>query len=136
MAGAKTKLTLERQKTICNALIGGQTYEIAAHLAGIQEGTLHDWRRKGDKGRAPYAAFSKAVTRARAECERRMVANLVTIAIDGQDERNRLEATKHYLTCANPKSWAKTHKNEHTGKDGAPLLDMIEISAKLARLEK
>lgn len=69
MAGRKTKLTAEVAETICSALKEGAYVETAAQAAGIHVDSLYYWLDRGLKGEEPYAAFSEAVMRARAEAE-------------------------------------------------------------------
>jgi hypothetical protein len=80
-----TKLTPDRQDTICKALARGQYLETAAALAGISVSTLRDWIRSGsrlademednprelDEQETRLLQFSAAAKRALAEGEAR-----------------------------------------------------------------
>ena len=70
MAGRKTKLTPNRQRTICEVMRDGGTYAAAAAQAGICESTLHDWRRYGaEEESGIYRDLVDALDRAIAEGE-------------------------------------------------------------------
>jgi hypothetical protein len=64
---------------ICADLELGVPEKYAAEANGVDESTFHEWIKKGDQGRAPYAAFCRTVSRSRA----RMVINLLARALAG-----------------------------------------------------
>ena len=67
MAGRRPKLTPETENVILRALELGLSYKDAAAIAGINEATLHTWRRKGRETRGqPYRAFHERVEAANA----------------------------------------------------------------------
>lgn len=59
-------MTPETQRAICESIALSIPNKYAAEEAGIDEDTFALWMRKGREGRAPYEAFYRAVTRARA----------------------------------------------------------------------
>jgi len=64
--GRPTKLTQDVERAICANLALSIPDKYAAEEAGIDDITFQLWIRRGREGRPPYAAFYKAVTRARA----------------------------------------------------------------------
>jgi hypothetical protein len=98
----------------------------AAEANGIAEDTFHLWMRQGVKGIKRYAAFYKAVTRARA----RAVANMHVRALDGGKGSASalwfLERRFHY-------EYGLRHRIEHASTD--PLTSMSDAELEEA-LEK
>jgi hypothetical protein len=60
------RITPELTEAICQKLELSVPEKYAAQAAGVPERTYYRWVQLGEKGRAPYAAFVAAVTRARA----------------------------------------------------------------------
>ena len=70
MAGRKTKLTPERRRIICDAIRDGASYSAAAAAAGIDQSTLHTWRRLGDEEEVgPHRTLVDELALAEAEGE-------------------------------------------------------------------
>ena len=70
MAGRKTKLTPERRRIICAAIRDGASFAAAAAAAGIDQSTLHTWRRLGDEEEAgPYRTLVDELALSEAEGE-------------------------------------------------------------------
>ncbi len=76
-AGRPTKLTPETQRAICESIALSIPNKYAAEEAGIDEDTFALWMRKGREGRAPYAAFCRAVTRARASAVKSLTVRVL-----------------------------------------------------------
>ncbi len=78
-AGRPTKLTPEVQRAICESIALSIPYKYAAEEAGIDEDTFALWMRKGrePRARAPYAAFYRAVTRARASAVKSLTVRVL-----------------------------------------------------------
>ncbi len=76
-AGRPTKLTPEIQRAICESVALSIPHKYAAEEAGIHEDTFALWMRKGSEGRAPYAAFYRAVTRARASAVKSLTVRVL-----------------------------------------------------------
>lgn len=76
MAGRPTKLTPEVTASIVADLEAGHYIETAAESAGVHVTTLYRWMADGAKGIEPYAAFHEAVTRAKADGEKDLVATV------------------------------------------------------------
>ena len=67
MAGWRPKLTAETENLILGALALGLSYKDAAAIAGVDETTLHRWRKIGREGRRPpYRQFHQRVEAANA----------------------------------------------------------------------
>ena len=75
--GRPTKLTPELEAAICESVALAIPNKYAAEEAGINESTFELWMRKGREGRAPYAAFYKAVTRARARAVKSLTVRVL-----------------------------------------------------------
>lgn len=70
-----SKLTLEVQKRLTEAIKAGNYYEAACGFAGIGYSTFRRWMLRGEKAKSgKYRQFWEAVTRAELEAEVRMVA--------------------------------------------------------------
>jgi hypothetical protein len=76
-AGRPTKLTAEVQRAICESIALSIPNKYAAEEAGIDENTFVLWMGKGREGRAPYAAFYRAVTRARASAVKSLTVRVL-----------------------------------------------------------
>ena len=67
MAGRCSKLTAETENLILGALALGLSYKDAAALAGVDETTLHRWRKIGrESRRPPYRQFHQRAEAANA----------------------------------------------------------------------
>lgn len=75
--GRPTKLTPEAQRAICESIALSIPNKYASEEAGIDEDTFALWMRKGREGRAPYAAFYRAVTRARASAVKSLTVRVL-----------------------------------------------------------
>ena len=121
--GKKPILTPKIQKTIIDAILGGNYMETAAEYAGIHKSTLFDWLAKGrdaqDGHNIPngplYADFADAITRARAQVEVRMVGLVQKAAIDNW------QAATWYLERTRPRTYGRLDRQEITGAEGQPL---------------
>jgi hypothetical protein len=71
--GRPTRLTAAVQAAICANLELALPLKLAAEAEGIPEMTVHHWIESGKEGREPYAAFSEAVTRAKAKAAKNLV---------------------------------------------------------------
>lgn len=81
MAGRPTKLTLEVQEKICDAIKGGNHQVVAAAYAGIGESTYYAWLERGVKNKSgEYVEFVEAVKKAQADAETRNVLLIQTAA--------------------------------------------------------
>ena len=71
MAGRRSKLTGEAEDAIVEAVSLGLSYKAAAAIAGVDETTLHRWRKRGrDSGRQPYRQFCQRIDAAQASTAR------------------------------------------------------------------
>jgi len=121
--GRPSKLTPQVQKTICDALEYGQTYEAAAALAGITSSTVRLWLSKaeGPDPAKDVAAFSAAVQRARGVAERRAL-DMVWAAGRGW------QAGAWFLERSNPAVWGRPWRTQSTDTElpDDPLREMME----------
>ena len=82
MAG-KTKLTDAIEKTICDAVAVGLTYESAGEYAGVSRRTVRYWMEWGEqKPHSRYAAFLHAVQQANARARINLLAKIQKAAGD------------------------------------------------------
>lgn len=122
MAGRNSKYTPEVVEQIVNTIATGVPKKYAAMYAGIGESTLYAW--ENGKGGIPSAAvreFRESIMRAEAAG---VVSRLARITKAGQN--GDIKADQWYLEHVHADAFAATTKNEHTGKDGAPLKVVIE----------
>jgi hypothetical protein len=75
--GRPTKLTPDVERAICANVALSIPDKYAAEEAGIDDSTFQLWMRRGREGRAPYAAFYRAVTRARASAVRSLTIRVL-----------------------------------------------------------
>ncbi len=116
MAGRKTKLTPERQRTITDALERGHYARAACALAGIDESTYYRWLERGRKARrGRYRAFCEAVDQAEAKAE-----NIAVLALQREVLRGDMRAVTFYLERRYPARWGRT-VTELTGPEGGPV---------------
>ena len=108
----------------CDALMRGLPKRHAAAVAGISEGTYHDWRRRGEAGEEPYAAFMQRVYEAEAQLQDDLLQTVKHMAL-GLDKTaragERLKAAQFLLERRWPQDWAQTKAVELTGADGGPV---------------
>lgn len=74
--GAKTKCTPELQERFIFSYARTGVVRIACDYAGIKEATYYDWLQKAVNGLSPYAEFSEACAKAKAERAHQLVAHL------------------------------------------------------------
>ena len=104
--GRPTKLTLERQQKICDALRGGNFLHTAASYAGINNDTLHTWLRRGEREASGiYRGFYDAVQAAQADCEVAAVAGIKKAGFGGE-----WTALAWLLERKFPDRWAMVHR--------------------------
>ena len=75
-----TVYTARLGREICAQVEGGVTMRVAAQTAGVARSTLYSWLELGREGRAPYAAFRDRLERAQAQCEIRVMQQIVEAA--------------------------------------------------------
>ena len=82
--GRPTKLNAYVQKTICQAISLGATYEIAASCAEIPVNTMYHWLARGRRGDGEiYEAFFKAVKKAEGGGAVACLSKIIKAANDG-----------------------------------------------------
>lgn len=110
--GRSTKLDDLVEKRVLDALKAGHSYAAAAKAAGIDEWTLHHWRRLGREGDERYSQFSQRVDRADQEAEDRCVQVLKS-ALEGEDMKLAVDTAWKWLARRRPQDWAeKKHEAE------------------------
>ena len=102
----ETKLDDLRSKRICDALRKGHSYAAAARAGGIDESTLHDWRRRGRDGEPLFSEFSERVDRADQEAEDRCVEVLQS-ALLGDDAKLATDTAWKWLARRRSLQWAE-----------------------------
>ena len=112
-AGRKSKDTPENRQTIINAVEQGVPYRHACAMAGLSEDTFARMREKS-------AEFAEAIKAA----EGRAVAG--RLARIRMAENDHWQAAAWWLERKYPQEFGKTvQEQQHTGKDGAPLVIAI-----------
>lgn len=111
--GRPTKLTAELTERIAYAVERGLTWEVAAQAVGVHEGTLLEWRKRGeqehDEGRdTVFANLYRELTRARATAEERLVDAVLRAAT--KDDYPDWRAAAWLLERSRPERWASTAK--------------------------
>jgi hypothetical protein len=81
--GRKTILNAELTQRIIDLIAQGCDQKTACSICGIGERTFHEWKEKGLEGKAPYADFFDAVSKARNEFKRALIACVVLGARGG-----------------------------------------------------
>jgi len=123
--GRPTKLTLEVQVTIVQAIHGRSPRETAARYAGIDRSTFYRWLERGDpdgeaEADAPFRDFRDAVERALVETEVKAVAQIAKAA------ESRWQAAAWYLErVVNPAVYGRK-RVEITGPDGEPVAVRVQ----------
>lgn len=123
--GRPSKLTEERQETICEALRKGVSIEGACQLAGVSDRAYYKWRERGKgelqrveeghqncrvrKDEKPYVQFFQETTRAIGESEEYLVEKIYEAAPETPNAALRL------LERRFPERWSKKQKVEHSG---------------------
>lgn len=115
--GRPSKLTEERQKTICDLIRAGNTRECAAGCAGIGRTTFFRWlEENGD--------FRDAVEKADADAEARNV-----MIIQKAAQAGTWQAAARWLEARRPRDWQRRERTEVTGvpqeQGGSPLMLVI-----------
>lgn len=103
--GRPTTLTDKIADEICSLLEEGNYLETAAQSVGVSVNTVYSWLRQGAAGTEPFAAFSQAVTRARAQAEVEAVRTLRK----GDGEATSFgpaKAAAHFLAVTRPERFA------------------------------
>ena len=123
MAGRKTKLTPELQKTITDIMRAGNYAKVAVEAAGINADTYYEWLKRGkaDKERGKksiYSEFSDEIERAAAIAEAAHVGRIATAGNNGS-----WQASAWLLERKYGERWGRNDKlrQEITGANGAPL---------------
>jgi transposase len=150
--GRRTKLTVEVQKKIVDALSAGNYFEVACAYAGIAQQTGQEWLARGrdEHCHRPtnqlYAAFADAVEKAQADEEAGTIARIKKAAMGGEViyERTVLKPSGETVTerrYSGPDwtadawrqerkhytRWGRKERREITGKDGDPLTPLITV---------
>lgn len=115
--GRKTRLTLDRQEKIINAIRAGAYIETAAAAAGINKTSLYAWLKKGERYPGTiFSAFADAVNAALAQAEMRDVLAISKAAGEGD-----WRAAAWRLERKFPGRWGQTTRTQISGPDGGPV---------------
>lgn len=97
----------------------GNYIETAAEHAGLSKVTVYNWKKRGEDGEEPYAAFVNAMKRAEAHAEREAVKNVRRAGLD-----NRFWAAEMtFLERRHPERWARRSE----GTDGPKVVVQIGV---------
>ena len=133
--GRPTKLTPGVQARIVQALEAGHYVEVAAQLAGIDKDTYYEWLKQGEKGKAPYAAFSDAVKAASAKAEEDALATAKAGATGTESNPGpHWTSAMTFLERRYPHRWGKRDP-DHELKTKALKLDLKRAEAEIETLK-
>ena len=121
VGGRPTKLTLEVQEKIVQAVAAGNYLETAAAFAGVHRFTLHRWLKIGANAKSgKHRQFCDAVQEAMAKAEIR------DVAIIGQAAQKQWQAAAWRLERKFPERWGR--KTFHDVQTVAPsaILEALE----------
>jgi transposase-like protein len=110
--GRPSKLTVEVQMRVCEALRGGNYRDVAAQWAGISPSTLAKWLKKKDE---KHLAFQRAVEEAERAAEVRAVAIVMKAA--SSEPRH----AQWWLERKYPERWGRRDRHEVMGDGGGPV---------------
>jgi len=79
-----TALTPDVQGRICQGIRVGMTYAMAAQYGGVTYESFRIWCRRGEHGRAPYAAFLASVKTAEAQAVAMWLSRVEEAAQNGE----------------------------------------------------
>lgn len=102
-AGRPTKLTLETQRTIAQAIRANAYPETAAALAGVNRDSFYEWLKRGAKEESgPYREFSDTIKNALAVGQMRDLA-VIDKAANGYDVEKTKTLVKDWVDDAGKK---------------------------------
>lgn len=104
--GRPSKLDDLRAKRVVDALRSGHSFAAAARAGGIDEGTLHDWRKRGAAGDDEFSRFHQRVEEACQAAEDRCV-QVLRSALDGEDLKLATDTAWKWLARRRPLEWAE-----------------------------
>ena len=123
--GRRTKLTPEVQKRICDAIRGGNFFEVACEWAGVDASTGYNWIQRGE-GTHPsrrktkqYVEFVDAIRAAEREAEVSLVVKWRQV----DDWR----AIAEFLSRRFPERWMPRQRQEVSGPDGGKLQHEVVV---------
>lgn len=128
MAGRPAKLTPRVQASLVRDLKAGLTRACACVRAGITYATLKTWvhrGRKGGKDNAAYSTFLAAVKKAEQDAVARNVGVIQKAA------RKTWQAAAWWLERKAPQDWARTERQEVTGKGGKAIQHDHNVNVRL-----
>jgi len=122
--GRDSKLSMERQEKIAQAIEAGKSMTIAARKAGVSRNTVYSWIEKGeDQDEGVYADFHDRIRRARGEGEDFYLSLALQMAKENGDHRFIASLMKQRY----PDSWGETE----TGVEAPEIQvssDVVEIT--------
>lgn len=122
--GRPSKLSMERQEKIAQAIEAGKSMTIAARKAGVSRNSVYSWIEKGeDQDEGVYADFHDRIRRARGEGEDFYLSLALQMAKENGDHRFIASLMKQRY----PDSWADTE----TGVEAAEFnveSEVVEIT--------
>jgi len=135
MAGRRTKLTPELQKTLCMVLGAGNYIETACAHVGLGLSTFYRWMERGEKANTGiYKEFWEAVQKARASA---IVRN---VALIQQAAQENWQAAAWWLERSQPDKWGRrVSQVEMSGPNGQPIAvqvseeDREELKARIVK---
>lgn len=111
--GRDSKLTMERQEQIAQAIEQGKSMTSAARMAGISRNAVYDWLEKGEtQTEGVYADFHDRVIRARGHGEDFYYGLALELARENEDHRFIASLMKQRY----PDSWGETDTGVDSGE--------------------
>jgi len=119
-----SRLSADDRAKLLKLLRAGTPKSWACRAIGVSRQTFENYRAEAEKGREPFLTFIRDAEEARAgfviDCLRVLTADAIGAPLTGGRERGNGDV-KWILERLFPRDFALTTRNEHTGKDGAPL---------------
>lgn len=110
-------------------LLGAKDKEIAGYY-GVDEATLNDWKKR-------HPEFYQSMKEGKIGADASVATTLFEVATDPKHFQS-VQAMGLWLRNRRPDLWNASNRQEHTGKDGKPLMPQILVmtAADKKRLEE
>lgn len=128
--GRPTDYLPEYAQTVKGLCLLGLKDKQIADCFGIAESTLNEWKLK-------YPEFKESMFEGKIVADANVAITLYEIATDPKHFQS-VQAINMWLKNRQPELWNAANKQEHTGKDGKPLMPQILVmsAADKKRLEE
>lgn len=147
MMGRPTKLTQEMGDLICSLISEGKSLRKICALEGMPRiSTIMEWVVKGSRGEEKYKDFAEQYVRALELRAEYWAEEIVDISDDDSEDaiftedgkrllnsefvqrsRLKVDTRKWIMSKLKPKKYGDKQTHEHTGKDGKPIDNTLNI---------